>query len=590
MTIDLGFAWMKAGEDQAEVGIIDVPGHRDFIENMLAGVGGIDLALLVIAADEGVMPQTKEHLAILDLLQVYGGVVALTKVDLVDDPEWLELVMLDVLETLSGTALADAPVVPVSPISGQGMEKLRDTLSARLRGTTPRPDLGRPRLPIDRAFSLSGFGTIVTGTLLDGCFSVGDQIVVQPGGHKGRIRGLQTHRSKLDTARPGSRVAANLTGISKEALRRGDVVTSPGTYEGTLLCDVTYRHLRQTHAPLKHNVEVKLHVGSAEVVARTRVLGQRQIDPGVEGWMQLSLRQPVVVSRGDRFILRRPSPSSTIGGGMILDPNPGRRHRRFRPEIVSRLETLAQGSPEELLLQTATRLEPVRRDELLLRSGLAPERADEAWRHLLAEDSIRVIGGFVCTSAGWQSLARQLVDELGRFHRRSPLKLGMSREELRSRMKAVQAVFNPLLDEMLTDQTIVEERGLLRLSDHSISFSARQQQAIDQLLARLNRQGVNSASVKDTRGVVGDDVYSALIDLGQLIQVSDDVVYTSAVYEQIVDQIRDFLLQRRTMDVAQLRDLLGTSRKYAIAILEHLDDIHITRRIGDFRELVASNG
>ncbi|HSG14899.1 MAG TPA: SelB C-terminal domain-containing protein, partial [Anaerolineae bacterium] len=266
------------------------------------------------------------------------------------------------------------------------------------------------------------------------------------------------------------------------------------------------------------------------------------------------------------------------------------RHRRFRPEIVSRLETLAQGSPEELLLQTATGLEPVRRDELLLRSGLAPERADEAWRHLLAEDSIRVIGGFVCTSAGWQSLARQLVDELGRFHRRSPLKLGMSREELRSRMKAVQAVFNPLLDEMLTDQTIVEERGLLRLSDHSISFSARQQQAIDQLLARLNRQGVNSASVKDTRGVVGDDVYSALIDLGQLIQVSDDVVYTSAVYEQIVDQIRDFLLQRRTMDVAQLRDLLGTSRKYAIAILEHLDDIHITRRIGDFRELVASNG
>ncbi|UCG24678.1 MAG: selenocysteine-specific translation elongation factor [Chloroflexota bacterium] len=589
MTIDLGFAWMDAGEDGAEVGIVDVPGHRDFIENMLAGVGGIDLALLVIAADEGVMPQTKEHLAILDLLRVSEGVVALTKIDVVDDPDWLELVTLDALETLSDTALAEAPVVPVSAVGGQGMEQLRDTLLVQLRETTQRPDLGRPRLPIDRAFSLSGFGTIVTGTLLDGCFAVGDQIVVQPGGHSGRIRGLQTHRTKLNTARPGSRVAANLTGISKEALRRGDVVTAPGTYEATLLCDVSYRHLLEAQLPLKHNVEVKLYVGSAEIVARTRILGQRQIDAGEEGWMQLALRQPVVVNRGDRFILRRPSPASTIGGGTILDSNPGRRHRRFKPEVIARLRTLAQGSPEELLLQTTARLEPVRQDELLAKAGLPPESADVAWRHLLAEGSIRVTGEYVNTSAGWQTLTERLKDELARFHQRSPLRLGMSREELRSRMKAIQVVFNQLLDEMLAVRAVVEDRRLLRLPGHTITFSDAQQRAVDQLMTRLERQGANSLSVKDTRGLIGDDVYIALIDLGQLVQLSEDVVYTTSIYEQIVKQIHDFLLREQRIDVAQLRDLLGTSRKYAIAILEHLDDVHMTRRTGDYRQLVTSN-
>ena len=361
MTIDLGFAWLELGDEaaQVEVGVVDVPGHRDFIENMLAGVGGIDVALFVVAADEGVMPQTREHLAILDLLEVRGGVVALTKTDLVaDDPDWLELVMLDVSEALQGTVLADAPILPVSAKTGAGMAELKQVLWQKLAASPPRPDNGRPRLPIDRIFTLSGFGTIVTGTLIDGRFHIGDTVEIQPTGLKGRIRGLQTHKTKLDVARPGSRVAINLTGIDKDDLARGHVVAAPDVIGHTILFDAAYRHLPDATKPLKHNTTIKLFVGAAELLARVRVLGSERIEPGQSGWLQLATTEPVAVTRGDRFILRRPSPGETIGGGRVLDPHPGRRHRRFRSETVERLKTLSQGTPAELLLQTVQRLEP----------------------------------------------------------------------------------------------------------------------------------------------------------------------------------------------------------------------------------------
>jgi selenocysteine-specific elongation factor len=279
MTIDLGFAWVDLPGGET-IGIVDVPGHRDFIENMLAGVGGIDAALFVIAADEGVMPQTREHLAILDLLEVNGGVIALTKTDLVDDAEWLELVTLDVAETLEDTVLADASIIPVSARTGRGLERLKQALADCLSGRPPRPDKGRPRLPVDRVFTLSGFGTVVTGTLTDGVLESGQTIEVQPGGRTSRIRGLQTHKEKIDRAAPGSRVAINLTGIRKSDLERGQVVTTPGWLRPTVLTDVRYRHLPRSDRPLRHNEEVKLFSGSAETLARTRVLGQERVGDG----------------------------------------------------------------------------------------------------------------------------------------------------------------------------------------------------------------------------------------------------------------------------------------------------------------------
>ena len=271
MTIDLGFAWLNL--DGAEVGVVDVPGHRDFIENMLAGVGGIDLALLVIAADEGVMPQTREHLAILDLLQVKRGVVALTKVDLIDDPDWLELVTLEIADSLLGTVLADAPIVAVSARTGTGLELLKECLAKSLREVEESLDWGRPRLPIDRVFTLPGFGTIVTGTLLDGSLRIGDAVEIQPGDLTARVRGLQTHKTRREVAQPGSRVAINLGGIDYDQLRRGQVVAAPGVLPATQLIDATYRHLPDADSPILHNEQVKFFAGAAEVLARVRIIG-----------------------------------------------------------------------------------------------------------------------------------------------------------------------------------------------------------------------------------------------------------------------------------------------------------------------------
>jgi selenocysteine-specific elongation factor len=584
LTIDLGFAWLTLGEE--EVGVVDVPGHRDFIENMLAGVGGIDLALFVVAADEGVMPQTEEHLAILDLLEVRSGVVVLTKVDLIDDPDWLELVTLDLSETLAGTVLADAPIVPVSAHSGQGLEELKRVIQAQLAEVEARPDLGRPRLPVDRVFTLSGFGTVVTGTLLDGRFQTGDPIDIQPAGINGRIRGLQTHKTKRETVQPGSRVAVNLTGIDKDEVRRGDVIAKPGVVRGTILLDVAYRHLASADKPLKHNVEVKLFTGAAEVVARTRVIGSRQIEPGTQGWLQLALAEPVAVVRGDRFILRRPSPPATLGGGRVLDPHPGRRHRRFRPEVVERLQTLAEGSPAELVLQTIRRREPTTEKKLLKEVGLDRETAVSALNQLTEAGTIFNHNGHILTAGRQADLLDEAERLVGRFHATHPLRLGLSREELRSRLNVTPPLFNALMATAVQSGRLLEKGALVGQPGHEVVFSAGQETAVAQLLHRFAQSGIESPSVKECQAAVGEDVYAALVELGRLHQLNADVVYAPAEYEQIVAQVTAYLREKGAIDAAQTRDLLQTSRKYAIAILEHLDEQRITKRVGDERVLV----
>ncbi len=586
MTIDLGFAWLQLGDGdaQAEVGVVDVPGHRDFIENMLAGVGGIDVALFVVAADEGVMPQTREHLAILDLLEVRGGVVALTKTDLVaDDPDWLELVTLDVGEALQGTVLADAPIIPVSAKSGAGIAELKQILWQKLAASPPRPDNGRPRLPIDRIFTLSGFGTIVTGTLIDGRFHLGDTVEIQPTGLKGRIRGLQTHKTKLDVARPGSRVAINLTGLDKDDLARGHIVAAPGVIGHTILFDAAYRHLPDATKPLKHNTAVKLFVGAAELQARVRVLGSERIEPGQTGWLQLATNEPVAVTRGDRFILRRPSPGETIGGGRVLDPHPGRRHRRFRPETVARLKTLSQGTPAELLLQTVQRLEPTSEQNLLQTVGLDKETAVAALAELEKNGQAVRLEQQIISQAGWQTLVSRLTQLVTDFHHNYPLRLGISREELRSRLKLKANVFNPLMAQAAADNLLTEAGALVHAPGHEVRFSANQQANIDKLLREFSRLGINSPSVKESKTAVDEDVYFALVDLGKLRPISADVVYDQATYEQLIARLLRELAAKGSLNAAGVRDLLDTSRKYAIALLEHLDERRLTRRVGDDR-------
>ena len=583
MTIDLGFAWLTIGDQ--EIGIVDVPGHRDFIENMLAGVGSIDLALLVIAADEGVMPQTTEHLAILDLLQVEDGIIVLTKTDLIDDPDWLELVTLDVSDVVSGTALQDAPILPVSAYTGEGLAELKAALEQKLGDKGRHPDNGRPRLAVDRVFTLSGFGTVVTGTLDGGSLSLGDQVEIIPGNKRARVRGLQTHKRKLDTAYPGSRVAINLTGVDRDDLQRGQVIARPGSISDTILIDVAYRHLADAGEPLKHNAQVKLFLGSAEVLARTRVIGQKDIPPGQEGWLQLALSEPAAAARGDRFILRRPSPPATLGGGKILDPHPGRRHRRFRPDVAERLQTLAGGTPDEILLMALRRRQPMPAGELISISGIDQDSAGAALADLIEEGQVREIGGQLITESGWRDLRQKAQQILQTYHEKNPLRLGMPREELRSRLGLSPQMFNTLMAWCTDQNIIVIEGGLLRTADHELLFSPDQQQQIARFLDQMKRSDANTPSVKEAQHALGDALYYALIDLGRLRQLNADVVYESGQYEEFAGKITSFLQANGEINAAQARDLLQTSRKYAIALLEHLDDIKVTRRVGDARVL-----
>jgi selenocysteine-specific elongation factor len=589
MTIDLGFAWFTLPSGLV-VSVIDVPGHEDFIKNMLAGVGGIDAALLVVAADEGVMPQTVEHLAILDLLEVRRGVVALTKVDLVEDEEWLELVAADVDRLLKETTLADSKILPLSAVTGQGIPSLIEELDSLLSQTLPRRERGRPRLPIDRAFTLAGFGTVVTGTLIDGRFWVGQEVEILPQGLKSRIRGLQTHKEKIEVAVPGSRVAINLVGVGKDQLRRGDVVTSPGWLEPTRLIDVRLRMLGSAPKPLRHNTSVDFYSGAAQIPAKARVLGAKAIEPGEEGWVQLVLTHPTALLAHDRFIVRQPSPSLTIGGGTVVDPHPGRRHKRFRPQVIERLEALALGTPQEVLLTTLEE-GPQGMGRLVKDSGLEPEVAEEALEGLLKDSRILGLGlgasegQLLVSSSWWEGFLARLVHLIEEYHGRYPLRLGMPREEVKSKLRFPARLFNDLVGQAVKEGAVTEKEAALKLPGHEVRFTPEEEERVERLLSTLSQEPYTTPSVADCKAALGEEVLNALLEQGRLLQVSENVLFLASTYEVMVERVVEHLKKEGTITLAQVRDLFSTSRKYAQAFLEHLDSQGITRRVGDERVL-----
>ena len=595
MTIDLGFAWMSL-PDGEEVGIVDVPGHRDFIENMLAGVGGIDAALFVIAADEGVMPQTREHLAILDLLQIQGGVVALTKIDLIDEVDWLELVEEDVRKALRGTVLSDAPVIKVSARKKIGLDELVQALSACLAGRPPRIDLGRPRLPVDRVFTIAGFGTVVTGTLSDGSLRLGDEIEVLPGGLKGRVRGLQTHKRKEEVAHPGTRTAINISGLTVEEIQRGDVVTYPRLYRPSSRLDVRFRLLQDASQPVRHNSQVKFFLGASEVPARLRVLGAEEIRPGEEGWLQIELAQPGVAVRGDRYIIRRPSPGETLGGGTVIDPYPKGRHKRFSQETIQRLEALAQGTPAEVLMQALLALGAAPIKEVIARSNLDDAQVDPAFTEIFSNGMLEVLEGnpepqswrretLVASRSYYEQLSSRVLEEVESYHRGYPLRRGMPKEELKSRLKVTPRVFSAMISSLVSGGRLQESGPLVSIPGFEIRFTPAQQRSIDGLMARFKTAGYSPPPVKDAQAEVGEDVYAAMVEMGRLVQVSQDVVFSRESYDAMVNEIIRLLSNQGTQTAAQVRDHFNTSRRYVLALLEYLDSTGVTLREGDARRL-----
>jgi selenocysteine-specific elongation factor len=608
MTIDLGFAWLKLPGGR-EVSIVDVPGHESFIKNMLAGVGGIDAALLVVAADEGVMPQTREHLAILDLLGVQRGIVALTKADLVDE-EWLELVREEVTDLLKPTTLADSILLPVSAQTGQGLPELLSALERLLDQGEERQNIGRPRLPIDRVFTLTGFGTIVTGTLLDGRFTIGQEVDLLPGGIKTRIRSLQMHKQQVEVAYPGSRVAINLPNVQRTALERGNVVTLPGQMRTTLLFDARLHLLTDAARPLVHNTQVAFYSGAQEIPARVRLLDCEELQPGKSAWVQLRLSHPAVVVRRDRFILRIPSPSMTIGGGEILDIQP-RYHRRFQPQVITALAQFAQSSPEELIIAILNGRRSSRSGNRNIRSFAGYELSEIVKLCNLSEDVTRqILDAFLSTGrvhkvgALWlvQSTWEMLVEETLRLvreqHQHYPLRSGLSKEEWRTRLglstKVATEVFAILQAEGKLEavggnnKEVTQRGGLIRLSGFMPSFTTEQQQRVEQLLQLFFAHPYTPPDRTEAEELVSVEVVGALIEQGRLIKLGGGILFLHETYAEAIAKLVEYLRNHEGMTASEARDILGTTRKYILPLLEHMDALHITRRVGDERILGTS--
>lgn len=593
MTIELGFAWLDLPNGE-EVGIVDVPGHRDFIGNMLAGIGGIDAVLLVIAADEGVMPQTREHLAILDLLQIKTGIVVITKIDMIDDPAWLDLIEGDIHSILADTALANAPLVRVSSRTKVGIQDLINLISSMLENTPARSDLGRPRLPIDRVFSISGFGTVVTGTLQDGKFQTGEEIEILPSGLTGRIRGLQGHKKKEGIALAGSRTAINISGLNVEEINRGDVVVHQGQYHPSRILDVNFRLLPGVNGPIRHGSEVKLFIGTSETIAKIRLLGVETLEPGQSGWLQLELRSPAIALRGDRFILRRPSPSETLGGGTIVDPRPKNRHKRFSLDEIRKLETLERGSPVDILLQSCLTLGPGFLKDAIFHSRLSNEQAQAAYEMLRIdgkiicleeEESTASKDKLIISQIHWNNITDQVFQLINDYHRNQPLKHGIPREELKSRLKLSTHINNLILSKLVSNGDIIEKGSFITRPGFEITFTPQQQASIKKLMERFTQSPFSPPSIKECHDEIGEDVTNALIEIGELKQVSSEVIFRIKDYEILVSKTKQFLALNEKISVAEARDLFGTSRRYILALFEYLDSIAVTIRDGDIRRL-----
>ena len=593
ITIDLGFAFLE--EPGLTIEIVDVPGHERFVRNMLAGVGGIDLAMLVIAADEGVMPQTKEHLAICSLLRIKAGLIALTKADLVE-ADWLELVSEDVAGAVRGTFLEGAPIVPVSSKTGQGLDELRAALRALAAAVPQRGTDELPRLPIDRVFTVKGFGTVVTGTLTAGALAADDRVEVYPRRAEAKIRGLQTHGHPVASARAGQRTAINLQGLERAAIARGDVVGLPGTLVSSMLVDGTLELLPDAPRAVRTRTRVRFHVGTSEIMARVLLLDRAELAPGETAFARVRLEAPLVARPGDRFVVRSYSPVVTIGGGTLLDVDPP-RFKRKGPALVAHLEVLRAGSPEVVLEEHIRHVGAggVRLSTLSGRVPFGPERL----RALL--EGLQAAGRVISIDRDWfihpDSFGRLrglVLDELAAFHRASPLKPGMSREELRGRAGgADERVFGFLLSALGAEGVVKTERDKVRLASHEVRLSPEQQRVVDTLESEFSRAEAAPPSAEEAlgrAGVRGDEeheLFQVLVQSGKLVRVKESLFFHARALDSIQAKLVALLRERKEIGPSDIKDLLGISRKYAIPLLEFFDQRRVTARVGERRILRA---
>lgn len=596
ISIDLGFAYFDLPGGR-RAGIVDVPGHEKFVKKMIAGAGGIDIVIMVIAADEGVMPQTIEHLNILSFLEIKKGIIAVTKTDLVDQ-EWIELVIEDIKEHVKGTFLENAPIVPVSSKTRQGLDELVKTIDELTQQVKPK-DLTSPfRLPIDRVFTLTGFGTIVTGTLLSGRIRKDDLCEILPRGLTARVRNIQVHGKDVMAAEAGQRTAINLTGVKTEEIFRGDVLSKPGYLKPTKIIDARLKLLKEAQNSIKHMDPIRISTGAKEVLGRVRLLDSKLIKPGREGLVQFLLEEPIAVLYKDRYVARSYSPVTTIGGGEVLNPNPERK-KPFNKKVI-----------EDLQIRATYPLKDVLEHVIKLKSRNFP-------------DTSKVIEGFGMTAKCRQNIellknegkvieiplaqrevvvhreyykqvVNSILNTLKEYHEKNPLEKGMVQEELREKQGLPSHVFDYFISKLVKNKEIKVDGHIVSLQDFRVVFN-EEQKRIKQAIEKGFLKGgfkppkledvLNNNNIDEKQGI---KVFKALIQQGELIKITEDVVFHKSCYEKGKEVLISYLKHNKSITLAEFRDLLGTSRKFALPLLEHFDEIKVTKRIEDRRILYKS--
>ena len=593
ITIELGFAHLELPGGQL-LGIVDVPGHEKFVKNMVAGATGIDLVALIIAADEGVMPQTREHLEICQLLNIEHGLVVLTKIDMVD-PDWLELVKEDVTEYLSKTFLAGAPMVEVSSVTGKGIDELVKVLDSLVKDV-PERDVGYFfRLPVDRVFIMRGFGTVITGTTVSGKINTGDEITIYPQGLSTRIRGIQVHNREVEQVRAGLRTAINLQGVEKAQIQRGNVLAAKDTLRSTYMVDVSVELLRSAPRKLKNRAKVRFHTGTSEIIATVVLLDRDELNPGDSCFAQIRLDQPTAVLPHDRFVLRSYSPVRAIGGGEIITALPKKR-KRFSKETLTELKLLSTGDLNQVTEQLIRvgRFQGLEQRDLPFLTNASKKKLDEILKGLLAQKVVMQFDKEKGTLLHKDFLIKareEIMTILTSYHRDFPLKAGLSKEELRSRSSGSsnQKLFNYIVGQLINEGALVQEKEALRLKEHKVTLAQDQEEVrhqIEKIYEKGRLQPPYFRQIKDRfSGNTAKDVLEVMVKDGILVKVKEDLYFHKKAIEDLKKELVAFLKKNGVINTPQFKDMTGASRKYTIPLIEHFDKSQLTVRVGDNRVL-----
>jgi len=595
ITIELGFTSM-ALPSGSEISIVDVPGHEKFVHHMVAGATGLDLVALVIAADEGIMPQTREHLDICKLLRVKKGLVALTKIDLVEK-DWLDLVKEEVQEFVKGTFLEGAAIVPLSSTTGEGLPAFLAEVDRLAKEVEERSPEGLFRLPIDRVFTIKGFGTVVTGTIISGTASIGDTLEVLPSGLESKVRGIQAHGKPVESATAGLRAGINLQGLEKAAIDRGNVLVLSQTLKPTAVLDVAFQLLFSAPKPLKHRTRIRLHLGTAETLGRAIPLGREEVKPGEEAFMQIRLEKPIVALPGDHFVIRSYSPLLTIGGGEVLDAFPS-RHKRFSQQVKEEMEILEKGSDDEKIRIRLLKAGPAGLSwpDLMMRTNLLPAKLKSRVETLIGTGGILRYNGDRLRYIHPQVMAdlkRFCLDYLKEFHRKNPLQPGAMKEELKSKLPphADSRLFNHLLSALTGEKKIIMEKETVRLSAHTISLKEEEKDLRKKMVLLYAQGKLQPPLVKEVAAELAvseselKPVLQLLVKEGTLVKVKEDLYFHQQAMQEMEAKLVQFLQQNKEMTPTQFKEISQVSRKFAIPLMEHFDAKKLTMRIGDKRVL-----